>query len=185
MKKSTKGALAVAAAGALLVGGGGSLAYWTGTATVGGAAISSGTITLSTPDCTDSVPAGTHGWQFDGGDAFAPATDKIVPGDTLTKVCNSTLTMTGKHIGATLALDSASFATGGDANLKTALNGATATFKVDGAAYAPITAPGTHTVQVTVTVPFPSGVSADNTKAVSATLNDLTVTATQTHDTAS
>jgi alternate signal-mediated exported protein len=183
MKKATKGALAIAAAGSLLVGGAGSLAYWTGTATVGGASISSGTISLSAPDCANNVPAGTHGWQFDGGSAFTPGTDTIVPGDTLTKVCNSTLTMTGNHIGATLALGSASFAgPGGDANLEAALNGASATFKVDGAAYAPITSPGTHTVQVTVTVPFPSSVTADNTKSVSALLDDLTVTATQTHD---
>lgn len=183
MKKATKGALALAAAGSLLVGGAGSLAYWTGTATVGGASIASGTITLSAPDCTNNVSAGTHGWQFDGGSAFTPGTDTIVPGDSLTKVCNTTLTMTGNHIGATLALGSASFAgPGGDANLEAALSGASATFKVDGAAYAPITNPGTHTVQVTVTVPFPSGVTADNTKSVSATLDDLTFTATQTHD---
>ena len=75
MKKSTKGALAAAAAGSLLLGGAGSLAYWTDAETVGGGSIASGHLKLLPVGTLRDVPAdrrrvGIH-------------RDKIVPGDTL------------------------------------------------------------------------------------------------------
>src|SRR5215218_5824202 len=101
MKKTTKGALAAVAGGSLLFGGAGSLAYWNGSSTVTGASIESGTLTMDTPDC--AVAVGTHDWQFDGGGAFDPDANTIVPGDVLTKVCEVKLSLVGEHIGATLA----------------------------------------------------------------------------------
>ena len=67
MKKSTKGAFAAAAAGSLLLGGAGSLAYWTDASTVDGKAITSGHLQLNpiTATCDDS-------WQLDG-EAFKQA----------------------------------------------------------------------------------------------------------------
>lgn len=184
MKKTTKGALAAVAGGTLLFGGAGSLAYWTGESTVTGSTINSGTIDLSTPDCT--VGAGTHNWQLDGGDPFDPATDEIVPGDTLTKVCNTTLTMIGSHIGATLGIDTAAFS--GTNGLIDELAPPTATFTVDGGAYAPLTTAGTYTVQATITVDFPFGVEDNDSNSpvggpvLAAVLDDIAVSATQTHD---
>jgi len=178
MKKATKGALAVAAAGTMMLGGAGSLAYWTGTSNVTGTAINSGTLTLGTEDCT--VAAGTHNWQFDGGDPYVPGTDTIVPGDSLSKVCDLTLTLTGDHIGATLGLDTTTPSFGA-ANALTPRLSPTASFQVNNAAYAPITQPGVYHVQVTVTVPFTS--AATDGQSLSAALNAVVVTATQTHDT--
>ena len=182
MKQATKGALAAVTAVALLSGGAGTLAYWTGTQDVTGGAISSGKLTLSQPVCdgTDD-DAATHEWQFDGGDEFT-GTSTIVPGDTLTKVCNMTLTLVGDHIGATLDLDAATFANTSNAHLKQALNGATADFTVDDGDYAPLTEAGAYQIQATVTVPFPATVTAGNTQDVAAALKDMTLTAAQTHE---
>jgi len=180
MNKATKGALAAVAAGTLMLGGAGTLAYWTDAKTVTGTGITAGNLTLGAQDCT--VAAGTHDWQFDNGDTFTAASDTVVPGDSLSKICDLTLTLTGNHIGATLGLDTATpgFAA---ANALSANLSPTAAFIVDGDPYAPITEPGTYHVQVTVTVPFSS--AATNGQALSAALNGVVVTATQTHDTAS
>ena len=71
MKKSTKGALAAAAAGTLLLGGAGTYAFWTDTATVDGGDIASGSITLSSVVCADDW---THSENDD-------VVEFIVPGD--------------------------------------------------------------------------------------------------------
>ena len=95
MKKSTKGALAAGAAASLLLGGAGSLAYWTSTGTIDGTSISSGHLKLVSPSC--------DGWKLDNETtAFDPAADQIVPGDVLTQVCHYTVDAKGKHI---LAID--------------------------------------------------------------------------------
>ena len=62
MKKSTKGAVAVAAAAVLLTGGAGTLAYWSDSVDLPGGSISSGSLSLGTPDCGS-------GWTLDGGAA--------------------------------------------------------------------------------------------------------------------
>lgn len=188
MKKTTKGALAALAGGTLLFGGAGSLAYWTGESTVTGDSIESGTLDLSTPDCT--VGAGTHEWQFDTSNAaFDPDTDTVVPGDTLTKVCDLTLTLVGSHIGATLDVGSITAGLTGDSALTDELV-PSATFLVDGDPYAPLTASGTYVIRATITVDFPYGVEDNDSNsplagpALAAVLDDITVTATQTHDAA-
>ena len=180
MNKSTKGALAATAAGVLLMGGAGSLAFWSDSQDVGSANITSGELDLSAPDCADDLLAGTHGWQIDGGGAFVPGTTKLVPGDSVSKVCDMTLTLTGSHIGADLAIDTAALTDNGATSLDDEL-APTATFTVDGAAYAPITAPGTYTVQATVTVGF-AGLAATNaSQNGDVDLDAINVTATQTH----
>lgn len=104
MKKSTKGVVAAAAAGVLLLGGAGSLAFWSATDTVAGTGVTSGELKLSDdPTCT--------GWQFDGSEttadkAYDPATDTIVPGDVLTQSCDYTITAKGEHLRATLVTSS-------------------------------------------------------------------------------
>ncbi|MCW2856060.1 MAG: alternate-type signal peptide protein [Marmoricola sp.] len=177
MNKSAKGALAAAAAGSLLLGGAGSYAFWTSSQDVGSAAINSGSLTLGTPDCTTA--AGTHGWQLDGGAVYTPGTTKIVPGDTISKVCDMSLTLVGDHIGATLAMDTAGFTADGT-TLAAELT-PSASFLVDGAAYTPILDPGTHTVRATVSVTFNGAAATNGSENGSINLNAINVTATQTH----
>ena len=55
MKKSTKGALAASSAAVLLLGGAGSLAFWSDSQDVGSANITSGELTLGAPDCSDDL----------------------------------------------------------------------------------------------------------------------------------
>src|SRR5690242_18133565 len=99
MKKSSKGAVAAAAAGVLLLGGAGSLAFWSATDTVSGTSVSAGELKISDATCT--------GWAFDGSEttpnkAYVPGTDRIVPGDTISRSCDWTLTAVGEHLRATV-----------------------------------------------------------------------------------
>lgn len=168
MKKSTKGAIAAAGAAVLLLGGAGSLAYWTATGSADGGTIASGSITLS------SVTCGAD-WT-EGSDVIT----LLVPGDTVTKQCTGTLTLTGEHIGATVALDSSSLATA-----ETAFNNE---LTVDAAMSSPaatITEPGTYDVTIDITAAFEGAAATNASQGVPATsLGSLKLTATQTHDTA-
>lgn len=177
MKKSTKGALAAAAAGSLLLGGAGSFAYWTDSKDVGSAVIKSGSLELTAPVCTGT--AGLHDWQLDNGDAYTPGTTKLVPGDSISKVCDLGLTLVGEHIGADLAIDTAAFTA--DATSLAAQLVPSASFVVDGAPYAAITEPGSHTVRATVSVTF-TGLGATNeSQNGTIDLNAINITADQTH----
>jgi alternate signal-mediated exported protein len=90
MNRTTKGALAAGAAGALLLGGVGTLAFWTDTEVITGTDIDSGHLQLVSPDCT--------GWLLDGGAAYVAQV--LVPGDILTQVCEYTVTADGEHLTA-------------------------------------------------------------------------------------
>ena len=176
MNKTTKGALAGGAAAVLLLGGMGTLAYWTAEEDVSGTDIDAGHVTLSAPDCITA--AGSHDWELDNGDPYVAGTTLVVPGDTVSKVCDLSLDLDGDHIGATLAIDSTNLT--GDSTLNTEL-AATATFTVDGAAYAPITDPGTHAIRATITVTFDGPGGTNDSMDDSVTLDAVSVLATQTH----
>ena len=180
MNKSTKGALAAGAAAILLLGGAGSLAYWNATQDAGTADIKSGNITLSAPDCTTAD--GSHDWQLDNGDTYVPGTTKVVPGDTISKVCDMTLVLTGEHIGATLTFDSAGLtpASGDTTTLEDELD-PNATFTVDGVAYTAITAPGTHVVRATISVDFDGPGATNASMNGDVNLDAINVLAEQTH----
>lgn len=172
MKKSTKGALAAAAAGTLLLGGAGSLAYWSESTTVDGGDLASGSITLTSVTCdTDFIHV------EDEGDLNPPAVVNIVPGDEITKECTGTLTLVGDHIGATVTLDPASVSS---------LNGSLGSEVV---ATATMTSPaatvsdaGTYPVTIDIDVTFPTTVTSETSQTSTASLNALTLVATQTHD---
>jgi alternate signal-mediated exported protein len=178
MNKSTKGALAAGAAGSLLLGGAGSLAYWTDTAPVGGADINSGHLKLVPVSGT-----GCDGWKLNTA-PYVPTSDKIVPGDSLTQHCSYRVDMAGGTLKATVAVSDLT-GTWGTASA-TALTGAiskTVAFKDAGGTPITGTTPVTngYVVNADLTVGIPA--TADNTaNAVSglfARLNDITVTATQ------
>jgi alternate signal-mediated exported protein len=177
MKKSTKGAFAAAAAGILLLGGAGSLAYWTDAETVGGGSIASGHLKL----LPVGSATGCAGWTFADGSAFA-ATDEIVPGDTLKQTCTYTADMVGKNLKATLSVENPELATGTLADSLVV----TPAFKLDGVAVEEgDTAVLNDDNQVTavVTVAFPVGDDVDNSTnkvtGLTAVLKDFTITATQ------
>lgn len=203
MKKTTKGALAALAGGTLVFGGAGSLAYWTGDSTVDGNSIEAGLLDLSVPDC-DGTPAGTTDWVFDDAtpldwtdnDPFDPDADTVVPGDTLTKICDMTLSLQGSHV--TAALDVGSTNANWNASSSSVLTDeltAGVVFLADGVTYStPLTTVGTgietHTIRATITVSFPYGTEDNDSNsplagpALAAVLDDITVIATQQHDAA-
>lgn len=90
MKKSTKGALAAGTAAFLLLGGGGTLAYWTATADVEAGAITAGSLTITSPSCGAN-------WTDSGGNVAV-----AVPGDELTKTCTFVVNGTGDNLEALL-----------------------------------------------------------------------------------
>lgn len=174
MDTTLKGALAAGAAAVLLVGGAGTLAFWSDSETVTGTGISSGELKLGTQVCAD-------GWQLNG----TPFTTQlIVPGDTLTKSCTIDLIATGENIEADLALSTAAFAA---SNGLTDELDASAVFTVDGVPQTTVdeTDDGgalvTDEIGVAITVDFPFGLAADNdSQDLDATLNALTLSLTQT-----
>ncbi|MFL6025081.1 MAG: alternate-type signal peptide domain-containing protein [Marmoricola sp.] len=194
MKKSTKGALAAAAAGTLLLGGAGSLAYWTDSSNVSGTSITSGYLDLGDPVCTGGT---LHDWQIDGGAAYDPATMRLVPGDTLTKKCTITVNKAGTHFtnadftvaGGTTSGSAELFdPTTGELTLTAAYSkGATSLGSGPGTVPAVAVSNG-DTVTVDLTIAWPYGAAADNTSndltgaGFQAALADITITAKQNHN---
>ncbi len=174
MKKSYKGALAASAAGVILLGGAGSLAYWNATGDVPGGSITSGELKLDNAQCGGFVLDSVGG----PGGAFDPSSGRIVPGDTLTKTCTFDITATGDHLLADLAVTQPTVS--GDDTLSDVLT-ASGTFTVDNAAATQISSANNGDVlEAVVTIDFPYGASVDNlSQADTATLSDFTVTATQ------
>ncbi len=175
MKKSYKGALAASAAGVLLLGGAGSLAYWSSTQDVPGGTINSGSLALGIPACGD--------WTLDSGEdvplVYADG-DPLVPGDVLTKICTFTITATGNHLRATLGVTDAEFTEVND--LSDDLD-ASAVFTVGAN---PIPAEITEdndgdTVSAAITVTF-DPLSGNESQLETAVLDDITVTADQIHN---
>lgn len=189
MRNSIKAALAATAGAGLLLGGAGSLAYWQDADDIPTDTLTSGELDLGAPVC--------EGWLLDGGAAFDPLTDTIVPGDSLTQICEFPLTVTGDHLEAEFTAEVPSM-TAGDLTDELTY---TATYEVDGdatdddtneVAVTPQTpAAGTADItaaddgsylRATLSVQFAFGGAVDNTSngGVSGILEAFTVTATQT-----
>lgn len=177
MKKSTKGVLAAGAAAVLLLGGAGSLAYWTSGDTVTGTGIDAGTLKLEPAD----ADAPCTGWTFADGTAYAAA-DKVVPGDVLSKTCTYTLTVTGKHLSGTISASTPTFADGSGPALVADLHPTVAVRDTtDGGDLATFTKDQDgHRLSVVVSVPFDAA-SSNDSQGLSATLDSITVTASQNH----
>lgn len=101
MKKTTKGAIAAASAALLLAGGAGTMAAWSTSTTAGvGATITAGNMTVA--------QNGTGTWTWGSGTGassgteFFPATDRIVPGDTVNYTAKYDINLVGKNLKATL-----------------------------------------------------------------------------------
>ncbi len=173
MNKTFKGAVAAGGAAVLLLGGMGTLAYWVDDETVAGGTIDSGKLSLGAPDC------GT-GWTLDGGAVFVA--QKLVPGDTLSKTCTIDLVAVGQHLGADLELEDATFTT---TNGLTDDLAASAVFTVGGVEKTHVTSTddtGAGEISVVVSVDFDGPTAVNASQDLTAVLDDLTFTATQTHD---
>jgi alternate signal-mediated exported protein len=180
MKKSTKGAIAAAAAGVLLLGGAGSLAYWNDSKTVTGGSINSGTLSL-----TQEAGQVCSSWTLDaagGPTAYTPGVTLVVPGDVITKTCDYTVNATGAHLAADLAMDATSIT--GSNDLADALT-PSATYTLDGDAVATgedITSTNDGDVlQAAITVTFESATAGLVAQGMAAGLDDIVVSLTQTH----
>ncbi|MBF4161197.1 alternate-type signal peptide domain-containing protein [Nocardioides acrostichi] len=181
MKSALKATLASGAGVALLLGGAGSLAYWNDTTVAQPGDLVSGTLTLGDSVCGD--------WTLDGAQSFDPASDKIVPGDSLTLVCDSTIAIEGKHAAADL---SATAAGAVDNLLEDQLtigatyaivnsDATTRTPSMDGSTIDLTEADNGKELRATISVGFADAAPNDS-KALTAALDDITITATQQHD---
>jgi alternate signal-mediated exported protein len=180
MNRSTKGALAAAAAGALLLGGAGSLAYWNSSQTVAGGSISSGTLTL-----TQEVGQSCTAWTLDaagGATAYTPGTTLVVPGDVITMTCDYTVHASGAHLAANLSMDATTIT--GSNDLSAALTpGATYTLGATPVAsgQAITSADDGAVLSATITVTFDSATSGVTAQGLTAGLDDIVVSLVQTH----
>lgn len=182
MKKSTKGAVAAGSAAVLLMGGAGTLAFWTVTGDAEGGAINAGTLTLTAGGCDAN-------WRYASGGAGAGEPVVLfVPGDVVTKKCAFTIGATGDNLSATvdvtdtLSLVPDAIGTSFDATVSAAydVNGTTI---ADGGTITDANGGETLTVTFVVDIPFgtadPTGINDNDMQGVAATLDTLTVTLTQ------
>lgn len=183
MKKSTKGALAAGGAAVLLLGGAGSLAYWTAGASVNASSFTTGTMKLTAGTCS--------GWTYASGSASGSAVNLIVPGDSITSTCTYTVAGTGDHLSAHLASAPSTVAltpaaTGSyNATVATSYTlGGTALANPTTAGSVAFPAANGKELDVVYTVTFPYGdattknISADS-QSVTEALSALTVTLVQ------
>ncbi|WP_375003316.1 alternate-type signal peptide domain-containing protein [Aeromicrobium sp. CTD01-1L150] len=179
MKKSTKGALAAGAAAVLLLGGVGTLAFWTDSETIDGGSVSSGELALENGQCDDD-------WAYAEGNASAGETvGLIVPGDSLAKECTFDITAAGDNLQAELTTPD-DVDLGSTPEAPTLEASVDAEFTIGGS---PVPAVITEdndgdTVTATLTVTFPFGTeateNANDTRNLLITLDEITVTLTQT-----
>ncbi|MGA8845349.1 MAG: alternate-type signal peptide domain-containing protein [Nocardioides sp.] len=195
MNKTAKGSLAAGAAAVLLLGGAGSLAYWSDSAVVDGGQVNSGFLTLDAvpviaaaegvtqQDCTViKYAAGTT----DAGDTV----NNFVPGDVVSTECTFVIGAEGDNLAATPTIPATVEITGAGASFVAEV-AATYELGTPRAAYTgstPITEDNDGDELVaTITVTFPYGTDQDgspiengnDTQNVNAILDDLTVTLTQ------
>lgn len=177
MKRSTKGAIAAAAAGVLLLGGVGSLAYWTDSDSVAGGTFTAGSMSLTPLNSCDV-------WNLDtgepGGQPFVPGSEFLVPGDVVTKICTFTVDAVGTHLRASVEAEPGAGSTGallmsGPLTLGTDLT-------IASTPVAEITeANDNQTLTVKVTVTFDSA-SDNNSQTDSAVLDAIDIVTSQVHD---
>ncbi|MDO9457444.1 alternate-type signal peptide domain-containing protein [Nocardioides sp.] len=188
MKKTTKGALAASTAAVLLLGGAGSLAYWTATGTANGGAITAGKLTLSNGTCDAN-------WVYAPGALKAGTTVALfVPGDKVTKKCTFTIGATGDNLSATVSAPSTVAFTSAPTGTSFSITNA-ATYAISGGTNPRTVAnagvidsrdnTGVLTATFVATVPFGTDetgtpkINANDTQNLVATLNTLTVSLTQ------
>ncbi|MCC6270567.1 MAG: alternate-type signal peptide domain-containing protein [Microbacteriaceae bacterium] len=181
MNKLTKAAIAGAAGIALLLGGAGSLAYWNTSASLTGATITAGELTIT---------ANNDGAWSDADGAITIASFRAVPGDVLTYTATFDVTAVGDNLTATVALTGDSIVgvvevpvAPENAKLASLLTKSTVV-KVGGVVTNVVSpAAGTQTVTVSVSITWPDGAPVDDNDAMNGAvdLSGMTITLTQDH----
>ncbi|UJP10263.1 alternate-type signal peptide domain-containing protein [Microbacterium sp. KUDC0406] len=194
MNKTTKGTIAAGAAVLLLLGTGGTLAYWNGSADLGGQTISAGQLTV--------VQDGTPTWTIQHVDGTASDVTsitglRIVPGDKLVYQGEYDITGQGQNLAFTVGLtDSAIAPSDSSKDTDKALANLladSAEFSVDAEpavdAGTPVTVAKTgangivnHTATITATINWPFGdtTTGDNAAQLgSVDLSKFTLAVTQ------
>ena len=95
MRPMTRATIALTA-GALLIGGAGTLSYWTDESRTDGIQLVTGETTLSDFTCSSD-------WAFADGDPVVDG-EQIVPGDVISKICSFEVTVEGDNAVAELTL---------------------------------------------------------------------------------
>jgi alternate signal-mediated exported protein len=189
MKTVTKTAIAGVAGVALLLGGAGTLAFWTDTQEGSEVTIATGNLDLGTP-------ADGTGWALQQNASDLPAdtaeaasvpyvAQLLVPGDTLTKTVNIPVVLTGENNRARLDVTAANAAGALDSSLSAeilTINGVAVTTPADGEATVTLTtsqvaALTDGNVPVTYRVAFDW--TADNTTKLATTTFQAEYTLTQ------
>lgn len=193
MKKTTKAAVATAAAAALLIGSAGTLAFWNDTANISGQnAITAGDLKLTATATPTWKIQHTNGSESAVTDITAV---KLVPGDKLVYEMPATVTAQGQNLRFKVGLTGGSIAapptpTAADTALAARLTSSTE-FAVTGATLVPGTTDTfdhknngatnyATTIKATITWPF-TGLPADDnaTRTGQVNLTKFTITATQ------
>lgn len=174
MNKTSKALLAATTAGALLLGGAGSLAYWSDSDQVSGSDFNAGSLNLVALNTCDV-------WNLDtgepGGQPFAPATGKIVPGDVITKVCTFEIDAIGEHLRASVTAQPGTDSGALIDDLTVAATG----LAIGGSPVTEVTeGDDGATLSVTVSVTFDT--AADNaTQNLAGTLDNINIVTQQVH----
>ncbi|WP_104192479.1 alternate-type signal peptide domain-containing protein [Cryobacterium sp. Y82] len=160
MNKLTKGAIAGAAGLTLLLGGGTTFALWNSSAGVSGGTISAGTLEIAS--------AGKGSWHANGAvESIDLKAFRAVPSDVLVYTETMNIAAAGNNLTATLAMSAASILPADDTDsadqalarylkANAVLTAAGNGISPGGAPYTITGAAGTQTVDVTVTIAFPS-----------------------------
>ncbi|MFZ4843348.1 alternate-type signal peptide domain-containing protein [Mycetocola saprophilus] len=105
MKKTTTAAIAATLGAALLLGGAGTLAYWTDTKDAQAQTINSGSLELGQIGSANWSVQHVVGNTKTQPTQVDPSSFRIVPGDVLTTTVNVPVTLTGNDIKASLKVD--------------------------------------------------------------------------------
>ncbi|WP_460753655.1 alternate-type signal peptide domain-containing protein [Myceligenerans cantabricum] len=177
MQRLTKAAIATGGAAVLLLGGAGTLAFWTAEGTAEGPDIVAGSFSVTSSVCDDE-------WTLDDGTPLTGGS-AIVPGDTVTLECVYTIGGEGQHL-ALGAVEVGAPAWEADNALTAELTLDEPTFTVNDAEPtlpAPIAAGDTVEVNLGVAFDGPGATNASQStvEQLVAALASVTVTLTQAH----
>lgn len=182
MNTTTKGAVAAGAAAVLLLGGAGTLAFWSDAATVNGGQVTSGSLSIDPVSCSPT-------WKYASGSAQnTDVVQGIVPGDSIYKVCTFTVGAVGDHLSASPTIPATLAYTPANVPGSTLSLPVAATYTLNGNPFsgADVITEGNNgdTLAARIVVTFPFGnaasINANDTQGFTKTLDALTVNLTQT-----
>jgi alternate signal-mediated exported protein len=178
MNKRAKGAIAAGGAAVLLLGGLGSLAYWSDSESTGGANISSGQLSLTTP--TDAAwfdVTGTGEEVIADINAF-----QIVPGDVVEYRATVVVNATGENLEANLTADGGGLTPMTGTALADAIDvtfsaevGGTPLPETDGGTYTVTSADNGDTIDLVVTMTFDPTTPLEVAQNEAVSLADFTI----------